>query len=198
MRDHAIGWSSGTSGARLPRIALVRGVNVGGHNRLPMAALRSLCGELGWTDVRTYIASGNVVFREAGPSPALESDLERAIGHRFGLDVAVVVRDAEVWKELVETNPFFDVASAEPNRVALVLSKHPPRPDALAGLLERAADGERVARVGDAIWIHFPGGAGRSRLSPSAIERLVGSPVTARNWRTVRTLGEMAGKPSGG
>lgn len=194
----------GDSGSRrtpfdpLAHIALIRGVNVGGHNRLPMAELRTLCGKLGWDDVRTYVASGNVVFRAAGVDVGLESELERAIGRRFGLEVAVVVRTAEAWHGLVETNPFPDASRAEPNRVALVLSKSPPLPGAVPGLRERAADGERVERAGDALWVHFPGGAGRSRLSPSVMERLVGSPVTARNWRTVTKLAELAREPASG
>lgn len=182
---------------RIACIALIRGVNVGGHNRLPMAELRALCRELGWVDVRTYIASGNVVFRAAGVPPALESNLERGLGRRFGLEVAVVVRTAETWHALVQTNPFPDASCSEPSRVALVLSKQPPRPDAVAGLRERAADGERVERAGDALWVHFPGGAGRSRLSPSVMERWVGSPITARNWRTVKKLAELAQEPTG-
>ena len=179
-------------------VALIRGVNVGGHNRLPMAELRTLCGELGWLDVRTYVASGNVVFRAAGALFDLEAELERGIGSRFRLEVAVLVRTAETWHGLVETNPFPDASLAEPSRVALVLSKSPPLPDAVHGLRERAANGERLERAGDALWVHFPRGAGRSRLSPSLMERLVGSPVTARNWRTVRKLAELAAEPGGG
>lgn len=185
------------TGRRHVRIALLRGINVGGHNRVPMAELRTLCEELGWTGVRTYIASGNVVFGAAADPPALESELESAIEDRFGLSVAVIVRDAEAWHAYAEANPFPVASGNEPNRVALVLAKSPPLAGAAPGLRERAADGERVERVGDVLWVHFPQGAGRSRLSPSAMERLVGSPVTARNWRTVRKLAELARYPAG-
>lgn len=198
MPDQARSGSWRAPGARPIHVALIRGVNVGGHNRLPMAGLRTLCGELGWDDVRTCVASGNVVFRAAGPVSALESELERGIGRRFGLEVAVVVRTAESWRALVASNPFPDASFAEPNRVALILSKSPPLSNAVPDLRERAAAGERVERAGDAIWIHYPGGAGRSRLSPATMERLVGSPVTARNWRTVRKLAGMAEEQAGG
>lgn len=73
----------------------------------------------------------------------------------------------------------------------------PPRDDAVDGLRERAVNGERVRRVGDVLWIHYPGGAGRSKLSPGLLDRFVGSPVTTRNWRTVRKLAELAGIPDG-
>jgi uncharacterized protein (DUF1697 family) len=74
----------------------------------------------------------------------------------------------------------------------LALSKLPPRPDAVPLLRERAVNGEHVAQVGEALWIHFSGGVARSKLSPALFDRLVGSPVTMRNWRTVLKLGEMA------
>lgn len=74
----------------------------------------------------------------------------------------------------------------------LGLSKAPPQPDAAARLQERATRGERVRLVGDALWIHFPGGVAESRLSPALLDRLAGSPVTTRNWRTVLKLHELA------
>lgn len=172
-------------------IALLRGVNVGGHNRVPMAELRELCAGLGWRDVRSYIASGNLAFTASGRRADLEAGLERGIQDRFGLSIAVVVRTAADWAACIDGNPFPGASGTEPNRVALVLSKSPPLPGAVEGMRERAADGERVERVRDVLWIHYAGGTGRSKLSPAALERLVGSPVTARNWRTVLRLGEM-------
>jgi uncharacterized protein (DUF1697 family) len=75
----------------------------------------------------------------------------------------------------------------------MMLSKAPPKDDAAAALQERARDGERVALAGGALWIHYPRGSGTSRLSPSLIDKVVGSPATARNWRTVLKIGEMLG-----
>lgn len=175
------------------RIALLRGINVTGQNKIPMADLRALCAELGWRDVQTYIQSGNVVFVAGAPAERLEAELEAGITRRFGLRIAVIVRDTAAWRAYLAANPFPEASRAEPNRVMLALSKAPPRPDAAAKLGERAAAGERIEQVGDALWVHYPGGAGTSKLSPTLFDRLAGSPVTARNWRTVQKLAELAG-----
>jgi len=172
-------------------IALLRGINVGGHNKVPMLELRTLCGDLGWEDVESYIQSGNLVFRAAGRATDLEGVLERAIERRFDLSVPVLVRPAADWPGYVGDNPFPRASKEEPNLVMLALSKKPPRKDAVDRLRERAADGERIEQVGDALWIHYAGGSGRSKLSPSVLDRLAGSPVTTRNWRTVLKLDEM-------
>lgn len=176
-------------------IALLRGVNVGGRNKIPMQELRALCGSLGWTDVRTYIQSGNVIFRAGAVASALEDVLEHTIQRDLGLSIPVLVRAAADWPVYVRGNPFHDFSRTEPNRVMLALSKRPPRHTAVDELRERAEDGEQIARVGDALWFYYAGGAGKSKLSPTLVDRLVGSPVTARNWRTVLKLDELARTP---
>jgi uncharacterized protein (DUF1697 family) len=177
-------------------IALLRGINVSGHNKIPMAELRPMCTELGWGDVQTYIQSGNLVFTAGDAPAALESELERAIERRFGLLIPVIVRAATDWPAYVKSNPFPEACEKEPNAVMLALSKAPPKADAETGLRERATYGERIVRVGDALWIHFSNGVAKSKLSPGLLDRLVGSPVTTRNWRTVLKLGELAGQMS--
>jgi uncharacterized protein (DUF1697 family) len=177
-------------------IALLRGINVSGHRKVPMADLRALCSGLGHEDVRSYIQSGNVVFTARGKAPAIERALEQALEARFGFAVEVLVRTAEQWAGYVRDNPLRDAAEAEPNRVMLALSKAPPAATALEKLRERATQ-ERLEAAGDALWVHFREGAGSSKLTPALWDRLVGSPVTARNWRTVQALAEMAGVTSG-
>jgi uncharacterized protein (DUF1697 family) len=174
-------------------IGLLRGINVGGHNKIPMAELRSLCSELGWTDVVSYIQSGNLVFSASASPETLEAQLQDAIQDRFGFSVTVIVRSAADWRGYINSNPFPQASEKEPNLVMLAVSKAVPAPGAEEGLRERAADGERVVRAGDILWVHFTGGSARSKLSPTLINRLVGSPVTARNWRTVLKLGGLAG-----
>ena len=177
-------------------IALLRGINVSGQRKVPMADLRALCTGLGWEDVRSYIQSGNVVFSARAKAPALEAALEQALEARFGFAVDVLVRTAAQWAVYVRDNPLRDAAEAEPNRVMLALSKAPPAANALEKLRERAIQ-ERLEAAGEALWVHFPEGAGSSKLTPALWDRLVGSPVTARNWRTVQTLAEMVGPGSG-
>ncbi len=171
-------------------VALLRAVNVGGR-KLPMAELRALCAELGWADVATYIQSGNVVFTAKGRPDALERKLEDAVAERFGFDSPVIVRTAAQWADYPPANPFPKAAEDEPNRLMLLLSKAPPAAGAEDVIQARAVAGERIKRAGDALWFHYPEGAGTSKLTPSLIDRAVGSPATARNYRTVVTLLDM-------
>lgn len=175
-------------------VALLRGINVGGGNRLPMAELRALCDALGWTKVETYIGSGNIVFEAAAEPAALEAALEAAIGRASGLRIPVIARSAMQWRVYAPSNPFPDAAELEPNRLMLMLAKQPLLAGAAAALAERARDGERIEQTADALWVHYPAGAGTSRLSPAWFDRLAGSPVTARNYRTVLKLQEMLGR----
>lgn len=174
-------------------IALLRGINVGGRAKVPMAEFRALCEGFGWKDVASYIQSGNVVFDSAGKPPALEKALEQALLARFGFEPAVIVRSAGDWKACAEANPFPDESEKEPNRVQLGLSKSKPKTGAAEALQARAAAGERVRSAGGALWFHYPAGIGTSKLTPALVDRLAGSPLTARNWRTVTKLREMVG-----
>jgi uncharacterized protein (DUF1697 family) len=170
---------------------LLRAVNVGGR-KVAMADLRALCASLGWEKVETYIQSGNIVFDADGGARTLEEALETAIGTRFDLEVPTIVRGAAEWQKIVAGNPFAEEAEAAPNWVLLGLAKHKLGAGAAAAIAARAAAGERVAAVGEALWFHYPDGVGTSKLTPALIDRAAGSPVTARNWRTVLKLEEMA------
>ena len=174
-------------------VGLLRGINVGGHNKIPMGELRTLCASLGYGDVRSYIQSGNLIFAADAPAAQLEAELERAIQRRFDLKIPVIVRTATDWSRFLGENPFPDASESEPNLVMLGLSKSAPRTGVAEELTERGDRGERAILVGDALWIHFAGGSGRSKITPSLLDRLVGSPVTTRNCRTVAKLGELAG-----
>jgi uncharacterized protein (DUF1697 family) len=171
-------------------VALLRAVNVGGRT-LPMAELRALCAELGWTDVATYIQSGNLVFTAPGKPDAFEAGLETAIEQEFGLEVPVIVRSRAEWAKYPAENPFPEAAKNEPAKLHLLLSKRPPASGAAAAIEARAKAGEQVRQAGGALWIHYPHGAGASKLTPSLIDRAIGSPSTARNFNTVMKLKEM-------
>lgn len=173
-------------------IALLRGINVSGRNKIPMAELRSLAEGLGWMDIASYIQSGNLIFRANGAPESLEAELERAIERKFDLSIPVIVRSAAEWAEYVKSNPLPGPSGSEPNRVMLALSKAAPKADTVDGLRARAGSGEDVVRVGDALWIHFPAGSGTSKLSPALLDRMAGSSVTMRNWRTVLKLNDLA------
>lgn len=172
-------------------VALLRGVNVGGRHKVPMAKLRVACAGIGCDDVQTYIQSGNVVFTANAPADLLEKRMEEAIEQTFRFAVPVLVRSASSWRRCIKGNPFSDEAQQEGNWVLLAVSKLPPKSRAAAELQRHATRGERVAKSGNAIWIHYASGIARSKLTPAILDRCVGSPVTARNWRTVLKLDEM-------
>ena len=171
-------------------VALLRAVNVGGR-KLPMAELRALCEGLGWTEVATYIQSGNVVFSADEKPDALEAALEDAIRKAFGYDAPVVVRTAAQWRRYAPANPFPDAARETPNYLLMLVSKRPPASGAVEAIQAKAAAGEIVKQAGDAVWIHFRNGSGTSKITPTLIDKAIGSPATSRNYRTVVKLQEM-------
>jgi uncharacterized protein (DUF1697 family) len=181
-------------------VALLRGVNVGGNKRVPMAELCRLAEDLGCSHVASYIQSGNLVLVTALEPPSLEQALERAIQSHFGFSVEVIVRSADAWLSYAAGSPFADAERERPHLLHLGLTKRTPKPGALAALEPFAKAGERLRLHADALWIDFLGGVARSKLSPAVLDRALGSTVTARNFRTVQKLAEMlaalAGEPS--
>ncbi|HEX8443390.1 MAG TPA: DUF1697 domain-containing protein [Allosphingosinicella sp.] len=174
------------------RIALLRAVNVGGR-KMPMAELRGLCGELGWRNVQTYIQSGNILFSAEGTAAELESALEQAIDRRFGYWSDAMVRSGDEWRGLLQHNPLPEESAREPNRVFAGIAKSKIVAGAAAVIAAKAVAGERVEEADGALWFHYPAGLGTSKITPKLIDRAAGSPVTARNWRTVVTLSELLG-----
>ncbi len=173
------------------RVALLRGVNVGGSKRVPMAELRDLAEALGWQSVRTYIQSGNVVFAAKGSHAALEGALEAAIEEHFGFAVPVIVRPAAWWLHEAAGSPFADAESARANLLHLGAAKEEPASGAVKLLAPYCTRGERVVIRGDAIWIDYRSGVAGSKLLPAVVDRAVGSVVTMRNWKSVGAIAEL-------
>ena len=161
---------------------LLRAVNVGGTGKLPMAALRAMCETAGFTDVRTYIASGNVMLRSASTAPQVQATLQAALAEYAGKPVAVLVRTAAEMAAVLDANPFPD---ASPSRVVVVFLDRPPLPDALDTVSGRA--GEELWLGTREIHVHYPDGIGASKL------KIPGAKAgTARNLNTVAKLVGMA------
>ena len=173
-------------------IALLRGINVGGHKKVPMAELRELASGLGLDDVTTYIQSGNLLFDTSTDPADVETSLEQAIADHFGFSVDVVVRTNARWLEYAASSPFPDAETDRPNLLHLALCKHAVPDDALEKLTPYASANERIIAIDDALWIDFATSVGTSKLTPKVLDRAAGSPVTARNWRTVQKLAELA------
>jgi uncharacterized protein (DUF1697 family) len=173
-------------------IALLRGVNVGGANRLAMADLKTLATREGFGRPRTLLQSGNLLFdADATVDGDLERKLEASISRHLGLTVDVVVRTAGEWRAVVAANPFPGEARDDPGHLLVVCLKSDPVESAGARL-NAAIVGPEVAHViGRAAFIHYPAGAGASRLTPAVIDRALGTRGTARNWNTVLKIAAM-------
>jgi uncharacterized protein (DUF1697 family) len=163
-------------------IALLRAVNVGGTGKLPMSELKAMCEELGFGDVRTYIASGNVVLTTRKSEAAIKAALEKRLEVYAGKVVGVLVRSAQEMAEVAANNPF---PKAAPNRtMALFLDRAPPA-DTLSAV--RGQKDEEIALGRREIYIHYGDGMAKSKLVIPA-----GKLGTARNMNTVAVLAKMA------
>ena len=170
--------------------ALLRGVNLGAHNRIRMPELRALVEGLDCTDVSTYVQSGNVVFRSGRAAGPLAETIEQCIRRSFGLDVAVVIRSRKQLDQLVAGNPFGRPRGKENTLYVTFLAGKPDR-ERVRRLGEESFDPERFEVVGENVYLSFPNGYGRSKLSNALLERRLGVAATTRNWRTVAALAEL-------
>ncbi len=170
-------------------IALLRGVNVGGHKKIPMAELRSFAADLGLADPRTLLQSGNLVFGSSdGDASALERTLEEEAAGRLGLTTTFFVRPEAEWRTVVDANPFHDAARDDPGHLLVLFLRDPPRREAMEAL-RAGIRGREVVRASDRqVYAVYPDGVGRSRLTNAVIERALGGPCTGRNWNTVSKL----------
>ena len=170
-------------------IALLRGINVGGHNRIAMADLRAMLEELGFTDSKTILQSGNVVFSGGRRSGAgLEGFLEKECKARLGAGVDWIVRSAEEWDALIEANPLPKESRRDPSHYLVFCLKSPPAKAQLK-VLEAAIPGREIVRAdGRQLYVAYPDGIAGSKLDMSLIERKLGLSGTARNWNTVLKL----------
>lgn len=173
-------------------VALLRGINVGGKNRLPMKELAALFVEAGCDDVRTYIQSGNVVFR-TGPAGGVEisSIISASILDRFGYQVPVITRTAREFQEIVQANPFVE-AGAEADKLHVMFLAELPDGAQVETLDRQRSPGDEFAVRGREVYLHCPNGVARSKLTNSYFDSRLSTTSTSRNWRTVRKLLELA------
>jgi len=172
-------------------ILLLRGINVGGKNRLPMKELRSHMTLLGLQDVATYIQSGNAVFRAPETTVVeLPARLATAMEEHHGFSPHILVLSRDEWQAAMDSNPFPEAIEHPKTLHLFFLMSNPQKPD-LDVLREVQAPTERFQLTGDVFYLHAPDGIGRSKLG-SKIGKSLGVEMTARNWRTVEKLWDMA------
>ncbi len=169
-------------------LALLRGINVGGKNKLPMKDLAALFVAAGCTDVRTYIQSGNVVFRAtAAVAKRLASSIAEQITERFGYRTPVVLRTVEQLRDVVSHNPFLEAGVAEDKVYVLFLADE-PGPDRVAALDPNRSPPDEFLVRGREVFLHLPNGVADSKLTNAYFDAKLATVSTARNWRTVTTL----------
>jgi uncharacterized protein (DUF1697 family) len=172
-------------------IALFSGINVGGNRIVRMAELRALFEELGFNDVRSYVQSGNVVFRAAkGDAASLRKTIEDAFETKWGFHSRIMVRDWEWLEATVAANPYPDLAG-ESKKLHLYVLEREPTVEEEKRLADKCTGPEEFTIRGDAFYLKAPDGVGKSVFA-TLIPRTLKVPGTARNWRTVLALLEMA------
>ncbi len=173
-------------------VALLRGLNVGGKNRLPMKDLAEVFSAAGCLDVQTYIQSGNVVF---GASAALAKRLpalvSAAISKAHGHQVPIVLRTAEELRAAARGNPFLK-AGADPDALHVAFLAEVPTAAAVSALDPERSPGDDFAVRGRDVYLRLPNGVARTKLTNAYIDRTLGTISTLRNWRTLLALLELA------
>jgi uncharacterized protein (DUF1697 family) len=176
-------------------IAMLRAVNLGSHNRVRMDALCTLCSSLKLRDPRTYVQSGNVVFHTSEREIAkLARRIEDAMERDFGFRTDVIVRTAEEMRGVVARNPFAKRRGLDGKRLLVFFFGNEPGADAREKIRNIKVNGEELHLDGRELYIYFPDGQGRSKVSTAAIERMLKVAGTGRNWNSVTKLLEMGEK----
>jgi uncharacterized protein (DUF1697 family) len=174
-------------------VALLRGINVGGNNPLPMKDLAILFTKAGCAEVKTYIQSGNVVFHaDAKTAARIATATTKAIADRTGMRIPVVVRTAAELGDITRGNPFLQ-KGADPDKLHVVFLAEAPSAAKIAGLDPKRSSTDEFAVRGAEIYLHCPNGYGRTQLSNAYFDAKLGTIGTVRNWRTVLKLTELAG-----
>ncbi len=180
-------------------ISMLRGINVGGHKKVPMSQLRAMLESLGFKQVRTYIQSGNVIFKAADSDPAdFSAKIEKKILAQFGFSVSVITRTPEELRKSIEGNPFAKESSKDPAKVHIAFLSEVPKADAVKKLAALATASEQLQHSGREVYLYYKDGMGRAKLTGNVLEKVLAVTATARNWNTVNKLYDMATEPNAG
>lgn len=174
-------------------IAMLRGINVSGQKIIKMDRLRASFEDLGFAEVKTYVQSGNVVFKTAKISAdSLAKKIVQKIFDEFGFDVSILIRTPAELESVLKRNPFAKEAEAEDAPLYVTFLSGAPLKGAEELLKPLATAAEKFVISGSEIYLHYPKGYGQTKLSNAAIEKKLTLRATTRNWRTVNALVEMA------
>jgi uncharacterized protein (DUF1697 family) len=172
-------------------VLMLRGINLGPSRRVPMAELRAAFADAGYGEVRTYVQSGNVVLDSDASPSELERDAQRLIGERFGIEVPVIARSRDELAAVVQRDPFGEVVT-DPKRYQVSFLSDELESDVVETLQAACKEPEALVISGREVYAWHPDGVARSKLWSSLAGKGLGVTATARNWKTVTTLLEMA------
>lgn len=174
---------------------MLRGINVSGRKIVRMEQLRQSCAALGFGGVQTYVQSGNIIFADAGRSPArLSKFIADAILRDFGFAAPVLVKTSNEMRDVIAKNPFLKEEAIDRSKLHVTFLFDAAPNDGLKKLAAISSGPDRFYATGRKIYLYCPGGYGRTKLSNSALEKALSVEATTRNWRTVETLFEMVSK----
>ena len=172
-------------------IALLRGINVSGHKKIKMPDLKAMFEALGFTNVRTYIQSGNVVF-ESNSAKDLESKISAKIQAQFGFEVSVICRTAKEMEQVIARNPYAGMESFETEKLYVTFLQETPSKEKLEALKAFTFEPEMYTVSGKEIYVYCFNGYGNTKLENSFFEKKLKVAASTRNWRTVNKLIEMS------
>jgi uncharacterized protein (DUF1697 family) len=176
-------------------IALLRGINIGSHKRMKMEKLRVSCEALGFKNVQTYIQSGNIVC-QAGKlsSDAAAKKIATQIVKDFGFSADVIARTGDEMERIATGNPLLKESGVDASKLHVIFFSDTPSAEAIRKLEAIVKTPDKVRHQGKEIYFYFPNGVSGSSIWKHNLDRVMGISGTMRNWRTVNTLYEMAGK----
>jgi uncharacterized protein (DUF1697 family) len=176
-------------------IAMLRGVNVSGHNTIKMDALRGFCQDLGFRNVETYVQSGNVVFQTATENPAAVSKrIGETILQFLGFNTPVIVRTSREMRNVILNNPLLKEKDMDSSKLHVTFLSETAQKGSVKKLETLATSPDRFYPASHEIYLYCPGGYGRTKLSNNAIEKVLSAKATTRNWKTTNALFEMVSK----
>jgi len=176
-------------------ITMLRGINMTGHNTIKMTRLAEMFRQLGYTDAETYIQSGNIVFScQNSCIDCVSSEIRKAILSELSLDIAVITRTPDEMGKIISANPFLEEPGFDPSKMAVIFLELKPSEEQILKVAGIDYPPDKFRIIGSEIYIYCPNGFGKTKLYTNFFEAKMKVTGTARNWRTVNKLMEMAEK----
>lgn len=174
-------------------IALLRGINIGRKNRIKMANLKIIFESMGFKDVKTYLQSGNVIFKHDRINVGeIESNIEGKINQTFGFNIDVIIRTEDEFESMISSNPFIKDPDIEFDKLHVTFLKELPDKENILNLNLNIGENEKLEIKGKEIYLYLPNGYARTKLTNNTFEKKLKTIATTRNWKTVNKLRELS------